>query len=104
MRGEYVNREPVARYRRFIEANWLHGQVTVGAQLLTEAHERIDQDYARGFLPADAVPGAELDVSVRMRAPMTPGRYRLEFDVVSEYVCWFADNGSVPASLSFSVR
>jgi tRNA (mo5U34)-methyltransferase len=102
--GEYVNREPVERYRAFIEENWLHSQVTVGVQLWSEAGEVIDQDYARGFLPRDVAPGAAVDVLVRMRAPMTAGSYRLQFDVVSEYVCWFGAQGSTSESVGLNVR
>ena len=29
-----------------------------------------------------------------MRAPAEPGRYRLEFDMVSEHLAWFEDLGS----------
>lgn len=102
--GSYANRDPVARYRRFIEENWLQGRVTVGAQLSTDTHVLIDQDYARGFLPSDVAPGEEVEVAVRMRAPMTSGRYRIDLDVVSEYVCWFAAGGPAPASVGFAVR
>ncbi len=102
--GEYVNREPVGCFRTFIDKNWLQGQVTVGAQLWEETNVLIDPDYARGFLPGDVAPGEQVDVVVRMRAPMTPGRYRLQFDMVSEYVCWFAAEGSPPESVWFTVR
>jgi hypothetical protein len=31
------------------------------------------------------------------------GRFRLVFDLVSEYVCWFEENGSQPAAVTVNV-
>ena len=93
--GDYRNIDQVACYRRHIEENWLEGSVTLGVQLWDAAGQtRIDQDYSRGFLEEEMPPGGSATVSVRMRAPMSPGRYTLRFDMVCEYVCWFASEGS----------
>jgi hypothetical protein len=35
---------------------------------------------------------------------VTAGSYRLQFDVVSEYVCWFGAEGSTSESVGLKVR
>ena len=101
----YANQKPVEYYRRHIEDNWLQGSVTVGVQLWDSASQRlIDQDYSRGFLAGEVRPGSSVQVTVRMRAPITPGRYILRFDMVCEYVCWFANEGSVPLTVPVTIE
>jgi hypothetical protein len=43
-------------------------------------------------------------VVVRMRAPVSPGVYALRFDMVCEYVCWFANVGSTPEITKLTAR
>ena len=102
--GEYVNRDPVGHYRRYIEENWLQGGVTLGVQLWDGASGAlVDQDYSRGFLGHDVLPGGSHVVTVRMRAPLAPGHYQLRFDMVCEYVCWFSSEGSSPLILDVTI-
>ena len=54
-------------------------------------------DCPRGALERDVAPGDRTRVSVRVRAPMPPGRYVLGFDLVEEHRFWFSDVG-VPRS------
>lgn len=45
--------------------------------------------------PAPALePGGHVTVTVKVRAPIPPGRYRLAFDLVAEYRAWFSELGS----------
>ena len=92
--GDFVNRESVECYRRYIEINSFQGMVTVGARLQGLNGSVIDRDYARGFLDRDIPAGGQADVTVRMVAPVTPGLYGVVFDLVNEYVGWFEDAGS----------
>jgi hypothetical protein len=48
---------------------------------------------ARGC-PRTLKPGATLDVPIEIVAPKTPGNYVLKFDLVSEGIDWFENNGS----------
>ena len=98
--GRYRNKRPVARYRKYIERNLFEGTVTVGVKLGDGEGTAIDRDYARGFLPEDVMPGDSCEVQVRMRAPRTKGIYELRFDLVQEYVTWFAATGS-PVALDY---
>ncbi|HEY6680744.1 MAG TPA: methyltransferase domain-containing protein [Actinomycetota bacterium] len=62
------------------------------------------QDDARASFAGDLHPGASEDVILEVRAPVRPGRYLLEVDLVQEEVAWFAERGSAPERLPVRVR
>jgi hypothetical protein len=68
--------------------------VRLGAQLCDENGTLLQRDYARAWLPETLEPGASVDVPIEIVAPTTPGRYMLKFDLVSEGIDWFENNGS----------
>jgi hypothetical protein len=68
--------------------------VRLGAQLCDEHGALIDRDYARAWLPHTLKPGSTVDVPIEIVAPATPGTYMLKFDLVSEGIDWFENNGS----------
>jgi hypothetical protein len=68
--------------------------VRLGAQLCAADGTLINRDYERAWLPAHLQPGATMEIPVTVRVPETPGRYRLKFDLVSEGIDWFEQNGS----------
>jgi hypothetical protein len=55
------------------------------------------------MLPRDVLPGEEVPVSARVKAPLEKGDYRLEFDLVREGAAWFKDSGSSTLVLPFRV-
>jgi hypothetical protein len=58
---------------------------------LDGATDRVVQyDGARTELPADIPPGAMATLAMQVRAPETPGRYRLAWDLVQEHRLWFS--------------
>ena len=65
-------------------------------KLLTEMDGRIG-------LPKDLRPGEEIEVSLLISAPTTPGNYILEVDLVQEQVAWFHDKGSPTARTNVTV-
>ena len=70
------------------------GAVRLGAHLLRLNEDEVDWDYARAKLPYDVLPGAEVELVLKVRAPAEPGNYIVEFDMVAEHVSWFEDFGS----------
>ena len=48
----------------------------------------------RTSLPQAVRPGEEIDLVLRLLAPLTPGLYLLEIDLVHEEVTWFKKAGS----------
>jgi hypothetical protein len=68
--------------------------VRLGAQLCAADGAMINRDYERAWLPDHLQPGATIDIPVTLKAPSTPGRYKLKFDLVSEGIDWFEQSGS----------
>lgn len=52
-------------------------------------------DQSRMILPGESI---ILDIKV---PPLKAGSYLLEIDLVSEYVCWFGENGMPTLHVSF---
>jgi SAM-dependent methyltransferase len=80
------------------------GLVQLGVHLYDAAGRLLDRDYARVPLPVAPTlpPGGTVIVPYAVPAP-PPGQYRLEFDLVSELVCWFEINGCPTASVEIVV-
>jgi 2-polyprenyl-3-methyl-5-hydroxy-6-metoxy-1,4-benzoquinol methylase len=89
---------------RWLPSNAPRGPVQVGVHLYDRGGRLIDRDYARIPIAGrdDVRPGEVVEIPLALAAP-PPGRYRLEFDMVSEMVCWFEINGCRPASVDISV-
>jgi hypothetical protein len=51
-------------------------------------------DDARTALASDVAPGESIEIGITPVAPRKGGRYVLEFDLVQEWVRWFAEVGS----------
>lgn len=78
------------------------GVVALGGHLYAD-DTLVDLDFLRWPLPRDVAPGNSVELAVEARAPETPGRYRLELDLVDEGIAWFASRGSGTATLELSV-
>ena len=66
--------------------------VKLGNHWLTAANEMAVWDDARQLLPHDLEPGAEIQVGITVTAPLRPGKYILELDMLQEGVAWFKQN------------
>lgn len=60
-------------------------------------------DDARLPLPRWLAPGDALMTAFQVRVPSEPGRFLLEFDLVHEQVCWFADRGTPALRMTIDV-
>lgn len=73
------------------------GSVLIGCHLCDRTGKPLDLNYSRHLLtphaPEPTLPGESRQLETTVPAP-PPGQYVLEFDLVSEGVCWFARNGS----------
>jgi hypothetical protein len=61
------------------------------------------RDDGRADLPHQLRPGEQVPLRLRVKAPDRPGRWRLQFDVVQEFVAWWSDLGSPMAELAVEV-
>lgn len=68
------------------------GYVTAGSRLLRDDGRLVTDGLGRTFLPADVKPGESVTVEMSIVIPpdLSVGRYRLQFDLVDELVCWFS--------------
>ncbi len=71
------------------------GIVWLGAHLFSDTSE-IAWNYGGTGLECDLKPGENVVLQINLRAPSIPGRYYIEFDMVSENITWFQDSGSSP--------
>ena len=85
----------LARWLRGDDTGVQEGSVHLVAHVFpAEGEEPLSWYHAGAYLPGDVAPGEAVSVEIAMRAPAEPGRYRLEFDMVSEHLAWFEDLGS----------
>lgn len=94
-----------ARWLAAGEPDTSRGAVRLAAHLVRgdEDDEEISMYYAGAVLPRDVSPGESVELELRLPAPTEPGRYRLEFDLVSEHLAWFEDLGSPTARCDLEV-
>jgi len=72
--------------------------------LFDKAGRVLKFDNARSMLPRDVLPGEEVSMSARVKAPLEKGDYRLEFDLLREGAGWFKDSGSPTLALPLRVE
>ena len=58
----------------------------------------------RTALPCDLLPGSSIDLEIVVTAPMKPGDWTLELDMVEEGITWFSDRGSSLTRLRVNVQ
>ncbi|HUJ65743.1 MAG TPA: class I SAM-dependent methyltransferase [Acidimicrobiales bacterium] len=81
------------------------GLVNLGVHLFNTDGGLVDFDFMRIPLCPDGTPippGGEVVAQAALH-PLEPGSYRLVVDLVSEGVCWFADNGRSAVSIDIDV-
>lgn len=83
-----------ARWLRGSESGGEKGDVHLVAHLLDENETPISWYHAGAFLPHDVEPGQTVEIEIAMNAPATPGKFIVQFDMVSEHLAWFEDLGS----------
>ena len=65
--------------------------------------EVIVWDGERGLLLEDVSHDEETTVDITIKAPETPGRYILQYDMVYEGVAWFSEEGVFPLEVNIDV-
>ena len=62
-----------------------------------------DVETHRKEVSRDTPPGRTAGFAVLLAAPLTPGAYRLQWDLIAEGDCWFAEGGNPPLVVSANV-
>jgi hypothetical protein len=70
--------------------------VGLGAHLLDHNRRELARDWGRASLLSEIAPGMTAHLTLTAQSPPAPGKYYVEFDMVSEHLTWFEDNGTVP--------
>lgn len=91
---------------RWLPSDALFGPVRLGVHLKSSDGQLLNRDFARVNIPEKRTiePGEKTEIPFRFRAPARNGDYILEFDMVSENVCWFEVNGSKVSVSSIKVE
>ena len=84
------------------------GAVRFGAHLFDKDSKLLDLDYFRHDLTPgesrEVPPGETVAFDVDVPLPEQPGEYVLQFDLVSEQVCWFEHNGAGTVKLKVTCQ
>ncbi len=70
------------------------GRVKPAYHWLDENGEVVEFEGARGAFESNVAPGEEVAFSQQVLPPQEPGRYRLQLDLVYEFVGWFSERGA----------
>jgi len=83
-----------------------HGKATFGLSyhLLSSTREILKFDNARSYFEAPLQPGSTLTVDLTINAPVEPGSYLLEIDLVWEGMLWFKESGNQTCTVELIVR
>jgi hypothetical protein len=79
-------------------------QISLGNHWLDASGRVLFNDDGRTQLPRDIAPGEELEMTLHVNAPNTPGDYLLELDMLQEGVSWFGPKGSPTLRLPVRVE
>jgi SAM-dependent methyltransferase/glycosyltransferase involved in cell wall biosynthesis len=88
---------------------WLAGRETragivmPAVRIIDEAGTLVSECHGEPPLPRAVAPGEKVRVKIDYAAPLRPGCYKLKFDLVDQYVCWFEGAGSEPLVVEFEV-
>jgi hypothetical protein len=75
----------------------------VSYHLLDADKKLVRWDNSRYPLPRPVKPGETCQVAARVKAPLSAGRYFLEFDLLREGLLWFKDEGSKTEMVGLTV-
>ena len=98
----------VLRITNHGDAVWRHDipagrHICVGNHWALADGTIVVSDDGRALLPHAVRPSETVEISLTVRAPESPGAYLIEFDLVQEHVCWFAQKGSPVARVAVTV-
>ncbi len=93
--------------RNLGKAAWDSGKtppVLLSYHVLDPDRKTVRFENRRFALPSPVGPGGEAALDIDIKAPLEPGDYLLEFDLLREGMAWFKDGGSKTLDLSLTVK
>lgn len=79
-------------------------QIRLGNHWLSQEGDLLINDDGRASLAQNLKPMEEVNVDLNVTAPVEPGKYILELDMVQEMVSWFKDKGSLTVKVPVQVE
>lgn len=79
-------------------------QVNIGNRWIRKATNEVNGLDGRTGMPADLLPGSEVELPLTVKAPEQAGDYVLEIDMVHEGVTWFYERGATALRLNVRVE
>jgi hypothetical protein len=89
--------------RSTIPFQWSHAPFGLSYHVFDRTGAAVRFENPRYYFHHAVAPGEQAVVTLPVRAPDTPGRYRLEFDIVWEGVTWLKDRGSATGTTELVV-
>jgi SAM-dependent methyltransferase len=83
---------------------WPAGSMVKLANHWYRAAGVVTWDDGRADLPHDVAPGESVKLELTVNAPSSAGEYRLELDMVQEFVAWWSESDTRPVSREIHVR
>jgi hypothetical protein len=77
--------------------------IAAGNRWLDKDGKLSNETEGHSGIPRDLKPGEEIDMSLQITAPKTPGDWTLNLDMVQEGVSWFGDKGSPTTKIKVAV-
>lgn len=94
----------VARVTNQSDSMWPAGSLIKLANHWYRDADVVTWDDGRADLPQDVAPGESVELTLTVNAPPAAGEYRLELDMVQEFVAWWSESGTQPVSREIRVR
>lgn len=88
------------------ETPFPHGRATFGLSyhLLSSNAQLLKFDNPRSYLEAPLSPGSSITIELDIQAPMGPGSYLVELDLVWELMWWAKEKGNPTCTVELVVR
>lgn len=77
--------------------------IAAGNRWLDKDGKLSNEAEGHSGIPRDMKPGEEVEMSLQITAPKTPGEWTLSLDMVQEGVTWFGDKGSPTTKIKVTV-
>jgi len=77
--------------------------IAAGNRWLDKDGKLSNESEGHSGIPRDLKPGEEIEMSLQITAPKTPGDWTLSLDMVQEGVTWFGDKGSPTTKVKIAV-
>jgi hypothetical protein len=77
--------------------------IAAGSRWLNPDGKPSSEVEGHNGIAANIAPGEEIEMTLQITAPKTPGEWTMELDMVQEAVTWFGEKGSPTTKIKVTV-